>query len=86
MEADPAFARAARRGVLHAVAGEDVETAVVAGDRKRDDERALELAQITSEAGIEVECLRRAGELRERGIEELVTGALRARHLQDGHR
>ena len=43
--ADAALRRAEHRGVLHAVAGEDLDRAVVATERHRDHQRSLGIAQ-----------------------------------------
>ena len=55
MEADPTFARSAAGRVLHAVTGEDLESAVVHGHRQGDDQRALRLLQKSMHPGVEIE-------------------------------
>ena len=69
--ADSAFARAARDGVLHAVAGEDFDAAVVHHDRDVDDQFAGGLAQHLPHAFVEVQLVRgevEAGFLGEPGV------------------
>jgi diaminohydroxyphosphoribosylaminopyrimidine deaminase / 5-amino-6-(5-phosphoribosylamino)uracil reductase len=85
MEADAALAGPAPSRVLHAIAGEDLEMALVHGHRERDDERALGLLQKTVHPRVEVQGFGGAVQLRESGLEELVAGVRRAGHLQDGH-
>ena len=61
--ADAAFGRAERDVVLHAVAGEDFDLAVVHLDRTGDDDLALGMGEDFPDAGLEVENARRAVEL-----------------------
>ena len=55
MVADAALGRAAAEVVLDAVAGEDLDAAVVHLDREVDGELAARLAQDAAQAGVEVE-------------------------------
>ena len=64
--ADAALARAASDGVLHAEAGEDLEGAVVHGNRDVKDDFAVGIAQDLPEAFIEVELL--GGDVETRGL------------------
>ena len=57
MVADAALGRAAAEVVLDAIAGEDLDAAVVHLHREVDDELAARLAQDLAQPGIEVEAL-----------------------------
>ena len=64
--ADAALGRAARDGVLHAVAGEDFELPVVHHDRDVDDDFAVGLLQHAPQARIEIELF--GGDVEARGL------------------
>jgi len=85
VEANPALARSAASGVLDAVAGVDLERAVIHLDRHRDDERALRCGEEAVEPGIEPERLRRGIEAPEGACEQLVTWVDRPGDLQRRH-
>ena len=68
--ADAALGRAERDVVLHAVAGEDLDLAVVHLDRARHDDLPLGMGEHLPDAGIEIENARRAFELLEHRAEE----------------
>ena len=57
MVADAALGRAAAEVVLDAVAGEDLDAAVVHLDREVDGQLAARLTQDLAQAGVEVEAL-----------------------------
>ena len=68
--ADAALRRAERDVVLHAVAGEDLDLAVVHLDRARHDDLPLGVGEDLPDAGIEAEDARGAVELLEHRVED----------------
>ena len=74
--ADAALGRAERDVVLHAVAGEDLDLAVVALDRTRHDDLPLGVGEDLPDARIQIQDARRALEL----LEHRAEGAAVCRH------
>jgi hypothetical protein len=71
--------------VLDAVPREDLEMAVIHRHRQRDDERALRLLKEAMHPRVQVERLRRAIQLSERGLEKVTPGVAQARHPEYRH-
>src|SRR5206468_12878737 len=76
METDATLTRAAPGGVLHTVPREDLRVTLLHHDRHRHDERALRRAQELVHPRVEIERLRGAVELTQRGVAQLLAGVL----------
>ena len=83
--ANAALGRPERDVVLHAIAGEDFDLAVVHLNRTRDDDLALGVREDLPDAGVEPQQSRRSIELLEHGVED-AAAAFHGSPSSRGHR